>query len=207
MLKDQFDNQFSGHVNVTVNPLPLIELMPDNSNQIGQDTISVCVRDSVWLDAGFDDDPAGTIYYWDNNYEGRYYRAATNGNWLDWQTHTVEVRDGATECTNTGSITIFFDFNQCAIGVPETKVNLDEALIIQPNPNQGAFTLMVKEYLSDIKLTIIDIGGREVYTGYYEGTFNPGHTFNIQPEDIEKGLYFVRLSSGTKSIVKKMIVQ
>ncbi len=207
MLKDQFDNQFSGHVNVTVNPLPLIELMPDNSNQIGQDTISVCVRDSVWLDAGFDDDPAGTIYYWDNNYEGRYYRAATNGNWLEWQTHTVEVRDGATECINTGSITIFFDFNQCAIGVPETKINLDEALIIQPNPNQGAFTLMVKEYLSDIKLTVIDIGGREVYTGYYQGTFNPGHTFNIQPEAIEKGLYFVRLSSGTKSIVKKMIVQ
>ena len=207
LLKDQYDNEFTAHVNVTVNPLPVVELVPDGATTIGPDTIAVCVRDSVWLDAGFDSDPPGTLYHWSNNYEGRFYRATTNGNWIDWQSHSVEVRDGTTSCANTGKITIFFDFNMCAIGVPESKVRLEEAISIQPNPNQGSFNLVIKEDISDLTVAIYDIGGREVYADFLEGTYNSGERFPVNPDRLDRGLYFVRLSSGSKSIVQKMIVQ
>ncbi len=207
LLTDQFGSEFSGHVNVTVNPLPVIDLIPDNITLIGQDTISVCVRDSVWLDAGNDTDPTGTIYFWDGSYENRYYRASTNGNWLDWQTHSVSVKNGATGCENSGTITILFDFNQCAISVPEVRQDLEQALVIQPNPNQGSFNLLVMEEVMDVDLNLIDVGGRIIYTEHFSGVINPGQAFRIQPGFIDRGLYFVRLTTPSGYVIKKMVVQ
>lgn len=206
LVSDQYDSEFSGHVTVTVNALPVVDLVPDNIAPIGKDTIAVCVRDSVLLDAGFDDDPLGSIYFWNDNYEGRYFKAVTNGNWLDWQTHSVQVEDGVTKCKNTGNITILFDFNECEIGVPETSVDLYSAVELHPNPNNGRFILSFNEDVSDLEVTILDISGRSVFHQQLIGRTDAGSQVSIHSNDLEKGLYFVRLSSGNTMIVKQMIV-
>jgi len=207
ILKDQYGNEVAGHVVVTVNPLPSIDLMPDEGYPIGQDTISVCVRDSVLLDAGQDNDPPGTIYFWDNNYEGRYYKATTNGNWLDWQTHTVQVKNGTTFCENTATITILFDFNQCAIGVPETIMRLEEAVELHPNPNNGTFNIFVKEDIADLEIKIFDISGRLVFEYHWIGNHPKGESASVDTDGLEKGLYIVHLGSGSRNVVKRMIIQ
>ena len=117
------------------------------------------------------------------------------------------MKNGDTGCTNTGAITILFDFNQCAISVPETRQNLDEALILQPNPNQGTFSVVVTDRVEDVELTVFDIGGRIVYSATYAGSYHPGDAFRVQPEAIEKGLYFVRLTTPRGYITRKMVVQ
>lgn len=207
ILKDQFDNEFSAHVLVTVNPLPVVDLVPDNVVAVGTDSIAVCVRDSVWLDAGYNTDPAGTIYFWDENYEGRYYLSTTNGNWFDIQKHTVQVTHGTTGCKNSGDITIIYDFNQCEIGVPETHLDLYSAIGLHPNPNNGTFTLSMQESIYNLDIRVLDISGRLIYQENWQGHFAPGYSQSIQPENLEKGLYFVYLKSGATEIVKKMVVQ
>ncbi len=207
ILKDQFDNEISAHINITVNPLPVIDLIPEGVPSYGQDSIIVCVRDSVWLDSGNDDDPQGTIYFWNNNYEGRYYRATTNGNWTDIQTHVVEVKHGVTGCRNSGGITIVFDYNQCEIFVPEIKTDFKADIDIHPNPNDGLFTLTLKEDLSNLRIAIYDIGGRLVFEEMWNDKHLSGEQRRIDSGDLEHGIYFVRITSGNKTANKKIVIR
>jgi hypothetical protein len=207
LLKDQFDNEISAHLNITVNQLPVIDLIPEGIPSFGEDSIIVCVRDSVLLDAGFDDDPAATIYFWDDNYEDRYYRTSTNGNWVDVQTHSVEVKHGVTGCQNSGSITIVFDYNQCEIFVPEIHADLVAAVDLHPNPNEGEFVLTMKEELSDLRISIFDIVGRLVFEDIWSGKHLDGEQRKINAGELENGVYFIHISSGNKTANKRMIIR
>jgi hypothetical protein len=207
LLTDQYSNSFTGHINVVVNPLPVIDLIPENIVPVGLDTIVVCVRDSVLLDAGYNSDPAGTTYFWNQNYENRFYRASTNGNWYEFQTHNVVVKNGVNGCQNNGKITIIFDFNQCAISVPETPVNLESAIDIQPNPNNGNFTLTLSQPLSDLTISVSDLNGKILYEDFWQGNFDAGYRRQIQLNGNAKGVYLLSCLSGSTRIVKKMIIQ
>ncbi len=205
LLTDQFNNEVEAYIDVTVNALPVIELDPSGQNK---DTIVVCVRDSVLLDAGFNDDPIGTEYFWlDANFVNRYYKSTTNGNWIDIQHHSVRVTHGITGCENTGEITIAFDFNECEISVPENHFDLDAAVDLHPNPNQGYFTLTLNNDLENLSIDVIDTRGRIVFHESWEGKYNVGHQEKIQPNIKHKGIYFVYLTSGDLRVVKKMVVQ
>ena len=205
LLTDQFDNEVNAHINVTVHNLPVIELDPSGQNR---DTIVVCVRDSVMLDAGFDDDPIGTEYFWlDANFVNRYYKAETNGNWIDIQKHTVRVTDGLTACQNTGDIIVVFDFYECEISVPETHFDLDAAVDLHPNPNQGDFTIKLNNDLENLIIDVIDTRGRVVYHESWDGKYSEGYQVEIHPDIRDKGIYFVHFVSGDIRVVKKMVVQ
>ena len=205
LLTDQFGNEVNASINVTVNNLPVIDLDPSGQ---GKDTIRVCVRDSVLLDAGYDSDPAGTEYFWlTTNLVNRYYNATTNGNWIDLQTHSVRVTNGTTGCQNTGDITIAFDFTECQISVPENHYDLNAAVDLHPNPNQGDFTLTLNNDLENLTIIILDTRGRTVYYETWEGKYAVGYRKKIQPDIHNKGIYFVQLISGNLRVVKKMVVQ
>jgi hypothetical protein len=207
VLTDQFDNQVSAHINITVNQLPQIDLIPQGTPVYGEDSIIVCVRDSVWLDAGQDEDPQGTVYFWNSNYEGRYYRATTNGNWIDIQTHAVEVEHGVTGCRNEEQITILFDYNQCEIFIPETTYSPGLDIDLYPNPNSGLFTLTLNEDLRDVRVLIFDIGGRMVYQKDWQGQLPTGEQKRFNTEQLEEGVYFVQITSGNKTANKRMVIQ
>jgi hypothetical protein len=207
LLTDQFDNQISAHINITVNQLPQIDLIPQGIPVYGEDSIIVCVRDSVYLDAGQDDDPQGTIYFWNNNYEGRYYRATTNGNWIDVQTHSVEVENGVTGCRNQDQITILFDYNQCEIFIPENNYDPGLDIDLHPNPNNGLFTLTLKEDVKDVQVLIVDIGGRMVYQKKWYGQLPAGEQKSFNTDQLDDGVYFVRITSGNRTTNKRMIIQ
>ena len=207
LLTDQHGSEFTGHINVTVHQKPVINLIPDHIIPSGQDSIKVCVRDTLLLDAGQDSDPPGSIYFWDNNFEGRHYLASTNGNWIDFQTHEVFVKHGVTGCENSEKLTIIFDFNECEISIPENNLSTLDNVKIQPNPNNGQFTLMVNEDITDLTLKIIDVCGRLVFADYFPGKMNTGFKQLIEPGNLEKGLYFIHLETSQKQGVRKVIVQ
>ncbi len=206
LLTDQYGNEFTGHINVIVNQLPEINLIPDYIIPVGEDTISVCVRGSVQLDAGHDADPPGTIYFWNENFENRYYLASTNGNWIDIQTHSVYVKHGVTGCENTAELTIIFDFNECEISVPENIPDLSDAIDLHPNPNNGDFTLTLNQTITNLEAQIFDISGRLVYTEQWKGNLNSGYQIQVSTNRLEKGLYLVFLKSGTRTVIHRIIV-
>jgi hypothetical protein len=194
-------------VDVNVISLAPIDLIPDNIPPIAVDTIAVCVRDSVYLDAGSDDDPPTTTYYWTHsNTLGRYYTASTNGNWIDIQTHEVRVNyGGETGCESKGVITIFFDYNECSIGVEE-NLTADDRIGLFPNPNEGSFSLTMNQQVENLEVRIYDVNGTLLYDNQLSGLLPVGSTREIKLESDRKGILILHLSSKDFHLVKKMVV-
>lgn len=151
----------SSDVIVTVNPVPLIDLLPDGYNWYSTDTIKACVRDSVVLDAGNDSNPANMNYLWSNSATSRKLVVNTTGSWIDFQTHSVDVQNPNTLCTGNEKITVFFDFNECQIGVEETG-ELSENISMTPNPTSGLVNLKIEGLNGDFNLYISDITGKKI---------------------------------------------
>lgn len=206
LLKDQYENEFEDNITITVNPLPEIDLIPDNANVIGVDAIIVCVRDTVTLDAGYDIDPPNTEYFWlDANLLNRYYTASTNGNQIDSQNHPVRVTNGYTGCIDSNSITILFDFNECAISVPESPSDLSNFIVIHPNPNNGNFEVTVNENISNLTINIFNTQGKQVFNKYWGEDIISGSSKQITT-DFPPGVYLVHFKSGNQILVTKIFI-
>ncbi|PLX03589.1 MAG: hypothetical protein C0595_06445 [Marinilabiliales bacterium] len=201
------ETSFSNSVKVVVHQLPVIDLIPAGSELYGTDTIRVCVRDTVYLDAGWDTDPAGTIYKWmPSTIYSRSIIAQTAGSWIDFQTHNVEVTNGESGCYNSGVITIFFDFNECAIGIEEETDNF-EIVGIHPNPNSGSFNLEFNEVVENAELTITDIRGQMIYNKKFNRAIQQGERIYLNVDFPEKGIYFITFKSNTKQFSSKLMVR
>jgi hypothetical protein len=204
---DQFDNQYLSSVIVNVIQVEPIDLVPPGMTPIAPDTIVVCVRDSIILDAGNNTDPPTTTYFWVTaNKLDRYYKATTNGNWIDFQTHEVKVNyGGETDCETYGYITIIFDFNRCAIDVPESAFD-EHAIELYPNPNKGSFSLVMKQEVKDLHIRVFDMNGKEILSEFNAGKYPEGYKQSYTLTGSEKGIYIVHLGSEDFHIVKKMVV-
>ncbi len=205
LLKDQFDNEFETYIDIIVNPLPVIDMIPAGAHLEG-DTIYLCVRDTLVLDAGYDSDPPNTEYFWlDKNLVSRYYTASTNGNWMDYQVHSVRVTNGATGCRNTGEVKVFFDFSECEIGVHENSDDFANKISLKPNPNNGSFIISISNPTDKIDLGIYNNQGSLVYSKVISGDNKPVVT-EIINSGLDSGIYFVRLTSGSNCAIKKMVI-
>ncbi len=209
-LSDQYNNTYNGTATVVVKPLPIIDLVPEGIIPSGPDTIVVCVRDSVILDAGQDGDPDLTTYFWTQaNYLGRYFNASTNGNWIDFQTHEVRVNyPGANGCESMGHITVVFDFEECQIGVDEYDILEQQVFQVFPNPNNGSFSLMLNKEMHDLEIKVFDFQGSIVYTEQFKGTFEKGYQQQFQLNHMKKGIYFIQILSSSSSLsAQKLIIR
>jgi len=206
LLTDQYLTEFESNITIMVNPLPIIDLIPANTNYQG-DTIIICVRDTVTLDAGFDEDPSNSEYFWTKvNLANRFYTASTNGNWIDFQTHAVRVTDGTTGCINNDSITILFDFNECELGTPENLSGLASLISIHPNPNNGNFVVEVSEEIDNINIDIYTTQGKLVYSDSWVTDNNNTSSKQITT-NLSSGIYFVLFNTGNEQLIKKIVVR
>ena len=205
---DQYMNSVSETVEVIVHPMPVVDLIPEGVVPFAEDTIVVCVRDSVWLDAGYDSDPFETTYFWENhNLLSRYYNAATNGNWIDFQTHDVVVTHGGSGCQSSGSITIMFDFFECMIGMPDEVENKPQFVDLYPNPNEGSFTLKLNKESNNVSVKVYDISGHLIFEKGWLGYFGTGDEIEIPLMIDTKGIYIVHINSNEYNSVLKMFVR
>ena len=77
-------------------------------------------------------------------------------------------------------------------------------LTIYPNPNNGKFTLDFSNMNGKVNYQIFDAKGSFVFGD--EFTTN-GNTIKELSLDLVPGIYFVKLNSETKSLIKKMIIE
>ena len=115
-LSDGF-NLVSGDATVTVLPLPVIRLGPQDS--------LVCIYDTVTLDAG----NPGAIYRWSNGAESRTITVASSGISYEVQTYSVKVSNGA-GCTDSATINLVFSFSACTA----VEEHAAPTVRIYPNP-------------------------------------------------------------------------
>jgi hypothetical protein len=82
------------------------------------------------------------------------------------------------------------------------EIEGESILKIQPNPNNGSFTIRLTKKIINGEVTIINMLGQTVYSGKFEGT----NAFNIN--SLAKGIYnCILLSNGEKLGNCKIVVQ
>ena len=86
----------------------------------------------------------------------------------------------------------------CASIKEKAKLNFE----IFPNPNQGEFTLKTIKTNSDISVEISDINGKLIYNETRSGLDN-----NLQISNIQRGVYFIKVSSNNDNVIKRFVVQ
>jgi uncharacterized lipoprotein YddW (UPF0748 family) len=76
-----------------------------------------------------------------------------------------------------------------------------------PNPFNPNTTISFRlDKSSEIKLAVYDILGREVDI-IFNGSLNPGfHKYNFSGKHLSSGVYFYKISNGSSSFVKKMLL-
>ena len=178
----------SDSVYVMVNALPSVSMSPF--------TAPVCLQlTSVTLTGG---SPAGGVYS-GTAVTGTTFNPTTAGVGTFPITYTVT---DANACSNAASNSITV---QDCTGIEE---NLSSSEVtIYPNPTIGSFNIAINNVNVDaLLITIFDVQGKEVFTSVdknVNGTFNK----QINLDKVAKGVYFIRLSTGSDVKVQKLIVQ
>ncbi len=80
-----------------------------------------------------------------------------------------------------------------------------EGVRIYPNPTSGSVVLELPQELGELQVEITDVRGRSIHqsTIYNNGTTQ----HQIDLFKAEKGIYFVRMFSGTEQVVQKLVKQ
>ncbi|WP_452230840.1 T9SS type A sorting domain-containing protein [Lacinutrix sp. MEBiC02404] len=84
--------------------------------------------------------------------------------------------------------------------------NAFDAFSIFPNPNNGAFTLQLNSASNnDIKVQVYDIRGRSVFNKEYVNTADFNQVINLN--NVQSGMYLVKVSDGEKETIKKILIE
>ncbi|WP_298901588.1 T9SS type A sorting domain-containing protein [uncultured Psychroserpens sp.] len=113
---------------------------------------------------------------------------------------------------NTASI--YFDFNAPIITNTFQTEFVEESLSISeidalnfniyPNPAKDNVIVELNEvHFGNVTIQVIDIQGKQVL----EQDILEGHTANIDTSHLQNGLYFIKLNTTTKSLIKKLVIE
>lgn len=172
-------------ITISVNPLPTV------TNNIPQ--TAMCVDDASLTLTGAS--PAGGT--WSGiNVTGSVFDPTTVGNFTITYTYT----DG-NGCTN--SATDVIEVNAC-VGI-NTPINAAE-VTVYPNPNNGAFTIVIPAVSGEGVLQVMDALGQVISSENIAA--NQGAvTKQVNLEAYANGVYFVRFVTSGSTVSQKVIIQ
>lgn len=98
--------------------------------------------------------------------------------------------------------TIVNSFNQTKLSTSD-NFEKNNSFSVYPNPNNGDFTILFAEYLSNFSVDVVDQSGRLVFQNKYDNQFDLEQKINLN--NIASGIYFVKVSSSNGAMVKKII--
>ena len=115
----------------------------------------------------------------------------------------VEWNDGVTDATR--AVTVVADatytatFEPAENGIGDVTVG---TVSLYPNPASTSVTLGLSGFEGDVRVDVVDMNGRVVYTANTTTS-----TVSIDVTDMPQGAYFVRVTSGSRTAVSKLIVK
>ncbi len=86
-----------------------------------------------------------------------------------------------------------------------TNESVKNNFSVYPNPNKGNFTIQFDAEIDNCTIQIIDIFGRTVYNQDFNSVSNLQQDITLN--SISKGLFFVKIKSGSGISVEKIIVE
>lgn len=188
---DDSFNQVTGNTHVTVHPLPVIHLGPQDS--------TVCIYDTLILDAG----NPGSVFRWSNGSHEQTIMIASTGIGYEVQEYMVKVTN-ANGCIDSAKINIIFSFGACT-GVGEVKkVNRYR---VYPNPNPGKFRITGPENQHLEKIELFNLFGSTVYQQRPASQSKQLVDIEIIVESLPKGIYILHLTDQHSSETHKLLIQ
>jgi hypothetical protein len=162
---------------------------------LGADT-SFCSEQSILLDAG----KGYKDYLWSDGSSSQVIKADSAGYGLGSHILWAEATDygGATDRD-----TIVLIFEDCT-GIEEIMASAKVSII--PNPNEGVFDIVAEYVEENMKLQVIDINGRVVYSDVIKSTGSKLRK-QIDLSEYPKGLYTVKLFCKSKVCINKVLIQ
>lgn len=197
-------NSAEGSVTVAVNPLPQINLIPDDIRvqKISATEIGICVYDTITLDAG----NPGADFLWSNGSSSQTIDILTSGISFDLQHYTVAVTNPETGCSNEAVVDAFFTFQNCSYGLSEQES--DRRMIIYPNPSQdGIFYLSIHELRGKSKLEVYTPQSQLILNRNIDLSPDVKYSDEINIQGKPAGVYYLKLTNRETIIVKKLIIQ
>lgn len=192
-LSDGF-NTVTGSTQVTVYPLPFINLGPTDS--------TVCIYDTITLDAG----NPGSSYHWSNGAKTRTITAASTGIGFEVQPYTVTVTN-ENGCIDSASINLVFSFTPC-LGVNEYQ---EDDSYFFPNPTDGLSNLLIRKCTGTLSYQVTDLVGkivsRKENMKAISGNNHASYRFLIDLRQLKPGLYILLWNDGERTDVQKVIIR
>ncbi len=197
-------NTATGQVTVTVNPLPLIDLIPYDDPQVqnlGNGQIGICVYDTVTLDAG----NPGQEYIWSNGSSDQSIKISTSGLSFDEQYYQVTVTNIETGCADDSEITAYFTFQNCSYGVDELQH--DNRMIVYPNPSRdGKFNVILSDLKGELSLEVYSMPGKRLFSQSIQLQSTSRKDISIDLSAFSAGVYFIKLFGNDDLIYKSLII-
>jgi len=193
----------TGSVSVKVNPLPEINLIPDDPRIVilNATEISACVYDTILLDAG----NSGFDFHWQNGSNAQQIIVYTSGLSFDTKTSTVTVTNQETSCHSEASLTVYFTFQNCSYGLDELPGR--SRLFVYPNPSHdGIFVLKLDEDKSWTSLEITSPMGNLMHKQSLKGQINYQNEVSLDLRHLAKGIYILKVIGNNGIICQPIII-
>jgi len=196
-------NTTEGSIPVTVNELPQINLIPDDSRVqvLGLNSIGICVYDTITLSAG----NPGDSYLWSNGATSQTIDIKTSGISFDVQEYQVTVVDENTTCQNNADITAYFTFQNCSYGIEDNEN--DQRLMVYPNPSSdGQFKVIIEKLDGDMQLEVFSLMGKLLDAQLL--ALKSGNRFETITDlgHFTSGVYILKLTGKSEVIIKRLII-
>jgi hypothetical protein len=172
-----------------------VDLLVTGGISVGPDT-SFCGHLSVMLDAG--EGFAG--YLWSDGSAGRTLQLDSTGYGVGEELIWVEVTDiGGVSKRDSISVnfldcTSIFEFSK---GVK---------VVIYPNPSRGIFEIRAENLTDDLLIDVADLSGKSVLNKRISATKDNLSTLRVDLTGEAPGSFILRLSTGGKIRVEKIVV-
>ncbi len=115
----------------------------------------------------------------------------------------TQWQDGNTESTRTitvtGNATYTATFTADVQGIGDVMAG---TMSLYPNPASTSVTLGLEGFEGEVGIDVVDMNGRVVYQ-----TNTTSTTVTVDVTELSQGAYFVRVVSGTRTAVRKLVVK
>ena len=129
----------------------------------------------------------------------------------DWGGSVKQTSDngfiisGDSKSFGNGRETYLIKTSEDGVAGSEESITLKNNIRISPNPNDGHFTIEIRNNNENISCTISDIYGKSVYTK--NRLFNGSGCEKISMPDLPAGLYFLNFTGKQTNTTTKLLIQ
>ena len=150
-----------------------------------------------------------TKYIWNYSGLGATISDSTNSTLIDFTSGVtpgvLTVKGINALCNGSVSRDSIYNPSTCISGIEEIQTSDD--ITIYPNPTNGIFNIAIKNAnFSNLWISISDFLGKEVFN-ISDKNSSQNYYRQINLEDLAKGIYFVKLKTGTDLKTFKLSIQ